>query len=381
LRSIVIPDSVKIEKFAFYGCYDLPEETEEKILSINPEAFFGKKKKCKKIKKEPVSRTIYYESSEKLLPKWNKWIDKNSVSHTFADGKGEIVLKDSVRKIEQHAFDDFKEISEERFEICNEIMTSIVIPDSIIEICYSAFRDCKVLKSVFIPDSVIEISRHAFLDCKQITVDKNNPEYDSRNNCNAIIETETNTLIVGCSDTVIPDSVTEIGYEAFDNCISLKSIVIPDSVTKIGDLAFHWCTSLESIVLPDSVTEIGVDALGVCRSLTSIVIPDSVTKIGGCAFSYCISLKSVVIPKTITEISYALFRGCKSLESVVIPDSVTKIDESAFYECESLQSIVIPDSVTEIEKFAFYGCDKLPEETKEKILSINPKAFDEDENF
>ena len=231
------------------------------------------------MKKEPVSRTIYYESSEKLSPKWIKWIDKNSVSHTFADGKGEIVLKDSVRKIEQYAFDDVKKISEGEIEICNEIMTSIVIPDSI----------------------------------------------------------------------------TEIEFEAFFNCISLKSVVIPDSVTKIEAVAFFWCTSLRSIIIPDSVTEIGVNAFGMCRGL-----------------------KSVVIPKTITEISYALFRGCTNLESVVIPDSVTKIEESAFYECENLRSIVIPDSVTEIEKFAFYGCDKLPEETKEKILSINPKAFDED---
>ena len=134
------------------------------------------------------------------------------------------------------------------------------------------------------------------MDCDSltsITVDKGNKVYDSRNNCNAIIETDTNTLISGCQSTVIPNSVTSIGEFAFGGYDNLTSITIPDSVTSIGNMAFYYCPSLTSITIPDSVTSIGGYAFSVCWSLTSITIPDSVTNIGNRAFEYCDSLKNI----------------------------------------------------------------------------------------
>ncbi len=159
--------------------------------------------------------TIIYESSEKLSPKRIKWIDKNSVSHTFADGKGEIVLKDSVRKIEQYAFDDVKKISEGEIEICNEIMTSIVIPDSITEIEFEAFFNCISLKSVVIPDSVTKIEESAFMECSGLTA------------------------------VYVPDSVKKIGEKAFFKC-GLWSISVSDSA-EIGEEAFDYCERLPKI--------------------------------------------------------------------------------------------------------------------------------------
>ena len=116
--------------------------------------------------------------------------------------------------------------------------------------------------------------------------------HEKSNNCNAIIETSTNTLIAGCQNTVIPNSVTSIGECAFYNCDSLVSVVIPNSVTSIGNEAFYSCDSLVSIVIPNSVTSIGDNAFGGCRSLTSITIPESVTSIGGYAFDGCPIVKS-----------------------------------------------------------------------------------------
>ena len=78
----------------------------------------------------------------------------------------------------------------------------------------------------------------------------NNPKYDGRNNCNAIIETEINTLIVGLQNTIIPDSVTSIGWHAFCGCSGLTSLVIPDSVTSIGEYAFNGCSGLKEIRIP-----------------------------------------------------------------------------------------------------------------------------------
>jgi len=101
-------------------------------------------------------------------------------------------------------------------------------------------------------------------------VESGNPRYDSRNNCNAIIETATNTLIAGCKNTTIPNSVTKIGPCAFFGCDGLTSIDIPNSVISIGDNAFAYCTGLTSIVIPNSVTEIGNWAFADCTGLTDV---------------------------------------------------------------------------------------------------------------
>ena len=111
-----------------------------------------------------------------------------------------------------------------------------IIPQGVTTIEYGAFKGCENLTSIVIPDSVTTIESVAFWGCKNlksIVVEEGNPKYDSRNNCNAIIETATNTLVCGCSTTIIPNSVTTIGSEAFGGCENLTSIVIPDSVTEI----------------------------------------------------------------------------------------------------------------------------------------------------
>ena len=91
----------------------------------------------------------------------------------------------------------------------------------------------------------------------EIVVENGNPKYDSRNNCNAIIETESNTLIAGCKSTIIPNSVTTIGDRAFQSCTGLTEITIPNSVTSIGFGAFGGCSGLTSfksrILSPDKV--------------------------------------------------------------------------------------------------------------------------------
>ena len=97
-----------------------------------------------------------------------------------------------------------------------------------------------------------------------ISVESGNTVYDSRNNCNAIVESATNTLMFGCKNTIIPNSVTSIGERAFEDCDGLTSITIPNSVTSIGEGAFYSCDGLTSISIPNSVTSIGEYAFEYC---------------------------------------------------------------------------------------------------------------------
>ena len=141
----------------------------------------------------------------------------------------------------------------------------------------------------------IDYLQHASLTT--IVVDEGNPKYDSRDGCNAIIETATNTLVYGCKSSSIPSSVTSIGAYAFRET-TLTSIVIPSSVTSIGGYAFYGCSALTSVVIPSSVTSIGSYAFSGCSGLTSVVIPSSVTSIGKSTFYSCPNLANLCFDGT-----------------------------------------------------------------------------------
>ena len=135
----------------------------------------------------------------------------------------------SVTSIGERAFYDSK-------------LTSIKIPNSVTGIGNSAFAFCTSLTSLEIPNSVTSIGECAFSFCtslSSLTVEAGNTKYDSREECNAIIETASNSLIVGCGNSKIPNSVTSIGNRAFYDCASLTSIEIPNNVTSIGKSVFY----------------------------------------------------------------------------------------------------------------------------------------------
>ncbi len=204
------------------------------------------------------------------------------ISNIYNEGIGTIVFDADVTVIGQLVFLDCQRLTSIKlpntvtsieynaFGACTGL-TSIKIPNSVTSIGSSAFSGSG-LTSIVIPSSVISIGTNAFScdDISSINVDSGNPVYDSRDNCNAIIETKSNSLITGCKNTVVPISVTSIGDYAFSDCSGLSSIELPESVTSIGKFAFSGCTGLTGIKIPNSVTSIGDQAFSSCSTLTYI---------------------------------------------------------------------------------------------------------------
>ena len=204
------------------------------------------------------------------------------------------------------------------FEGCSGI-ESISIPNSVISIGDKAFLDCSRLISVSIGDGVTEIGNLAFSGCyslksislgkslasigydvfnncnylESIVVTNGNTKYDSRENCNAIIETASNTLILGFKNTTIPNGVIKKKKKAFYNCRGLTFIAIPNSVTSIGKYAFYGCTALTSVNIPDGVTSINANAFDACNKITTVYIGNGVSFIDLSAFLGCSNLSDI----------------------------------------------------------------------------------------
>ena len=224
--------------------------------------------------------------------------------------------------------DSVTSIGESVFDSCN--FTGIIIPNSVTSIGDFAFGACTSLTNITIGSGVTSIGDQVFGGCTGLTsivVDSGNTVYDSRDNCNAIINTSTNELIAGCKTTVIPNTVTSIGNFAFNGCTGLTSITIPNSVTSIGEYAFNQCTGLTSITIPDGVTSIGKYAFYSCRGLTSVTIGSGVTSIGESAFRNCSSLTSITSLATkAPTITSSTFRDVKTGGILYIPSDNTDYD-------------------------------------------------------
>ena len=288
-----------------------------------------------------------------------------------------------LTSIGDHAFDDCTSLSD--ISIPNQVtsigeyafagcvsFTSFTIPNGVTSIGSAAFLRCTNLLSIVIVGSVTNIGSYPFADCiclESIVVENTNPIYDSRGGCNAIIETATNKLIAGCKNTIIPNSVTSIGYSAFIGCSTLTTITIPYSVVSCEELAFSGCNGLETIIVENGNTK--YDSRENCNAIIetasntliagckSTVIPNSVTSIGGHAFSDFSSLMSITIPNSVTHIGEYAFAGCSNLESVALSDNLIDIGGYAFYLCTNLLSINIPNKVTTIGEWAFGWCSFL----------------------
>lgn len=374
ITSITIPNSVKlIGDYAFADCTSLEglEFIGDGITSMGECVFYG----C-----SSITYPVYTSRVFAYLP------ESYSGAYTIPDG---------IQSIAAGAFYDCKGL------------TDITIPNSVKSIGRRAFWGCRGLTSITIPNSVKSIGDIIFASCKNLTsivVENGNTTYDSRDNCNAIIKIASNTLVAGCKETIIPNSVKSIGDSAFYSCSGMTSIAIPNSVTRIGNHTFYGCKDLTSVTIGNNVTGIGEYAFSYCDLLTSIEIPNSVTSIGNRAFEGCTglpvvdniryadtylvkavdnSLSSYTIKEGTKWIGSTAFYRCIGLTSIDIPNSVKSIGDYAFYECSNLNSLTIGNSVTSIGMAAFSSCTGLTSITCHAITppSIRYDVFDKVECY
>ena len=369
LTKITIPDSViSIGRRAFSYCSKLTDITfYDSVLYVGRD-LFGETGYA------PISRVYFYGDISYLCNKGSLNCSLHYSYYLYINGKSatEIIIPNTV-----------KEICESAFKGCLNIQ-SIIIPESVTSIGAYAFANCNSLKNIIIPNGVTCIEDGTFNNCGSLT------------------------------NATIPNSVVSIGYSAFCRCNGLQNITIPDSITNIGSYAFYNCSKINSITIPNSITSIGEsafsccseslynkfdnayylgnennpylvlvkainstitscdintntkficgsgynerDAFSNCTKLVNMIIPDSVVNIGGYAFNKCSMLTNLNIGNSVTSIGYGAFEECGSLSNIIIPDSVTSIEDWAFCECRKLISITISDNITSIGENAFANC-------------------------
>ena len=229
MTSVKIPDTVKkIGKSAFYECKNLKSvHIPDGVTKLDPYVFG----ECRSLTSFNIPKGITE------IP-----------AYAFAATKiTSIDIPSNITKIGESAFEfSFK-------------ATSLTIPDSVTEIDKKAFRGCTGVKSFELPKNVTKLNGNPFMhSVKTLTVSSENPVYDSRDNCNAIIETATNKLVAGITTTKIPNTVKTIGSYAFEDS-DMLALEIPSGVTTIEEAAFESCDVLYNLTIPATVTNIGAD--------------------------------------------------------------------------------------------------------------------------
>lgn len=387
LTSVVIPDSVtEIDSYAFDSCKGLVEVTIGKSVSTIGTGAFDQ---CSSLK------TINYNATDCMSIGFD---DEEGCNYSIFDGCTSLTtinIGSNVKGIPDSAFWNCDSLTAVYFGgdiacwckiffgdlhanplnkahnlyINNELVTDLVIPDSITEINAFAFSYATCLKSVKIPDSVTSIGWSAFLGC------------------------------IGLTTLTVPSSVTCIMPHAFSGCSGLAGITIPESLTSIANSTFFgtawynsqpdgvlyldgWCLGCKgnslsgSLTIAEGTRGIARNAFGDCNELTSVVVPDSVAYIGDFAFSGCMKLKSATLGKSLTKIGNAVFSDCSSLTGIVLPDSVTEIGRDAFGGCKKLKSVALGKSLAKIGNSAFDDCVKLTDITlPDSVTEIGIYAF------
>lgn len=408
VKDVVIPDGVKrVRDYTFAGGSNFSSIRIPPSLTITGMGAF---KGCSGLERVDISDleswcninfgTSNFQDSDMTPLKY--------AHHLFLNGEEviDLIIPESIKELKQMAFYN-----------CSGL-ENVTIGNNVKTIGKSAFDGCNGMNSLMVSKSVETIALWAFSGCgnlKSIVVEEGNSNFDSRDNCNAIIQTGNNTLIKGCQNTIIPSTVTKIGYSAFSGCTGLTSFLIPSNISNIDYSAFSGCKNLNFITslieepfpLTEShsyswpfdddtfwnarlyVPESSINKYkstegwkrfrdiraisnnnysdtntGVRYSFDDTNMTAYVTENQSKDLSGEIEILSTITigGKTyqVTTISGYAFFGCENISSLIIPEGITSIEKYAFAGCKGLTSITIPESVTNIQNNTIFSdCSNL----------------------
>ena len=414
LYSVTIPNSVtEIGHYAFLECSELTSVTiPNSVKEIGYSAFY----RCEKLTSITIAAKTWsfvFKGCKSLasLTIENGVTSIGNSAFEGCESLTSVTLPNSVTSIGSCAFEGcgltsltigngVTSISSNAFKNCQSL-TSVTIPNSVTDIEYGAFAGCG-LTAITIPGSVTSISYGAFSYCGDLTtikVNDANKVYDSRNNCNAIIETSSHTLIAGCKNTTFPNNITSIGYYAFQGCTGLTSITIPSYITSIGGGAFTD-SGLDTIVIYSEAAFPMSSVFGNVLNHASECSIDSIKTIGKRAFGfyeqYTCGFKTITFGRDVEDIHIDAFRihdvgdkyeyYCPNLTTVILnSDSLVRRDYNRSYKKDTnfvnifgpqVEKIIIGDGVTRIGNYAFNGFQKLTSVTlSNSVISIGDCAF------
>ena len=396
ITGIIIPNTVtSIGDYAFCRCSNLKAvNIPDSVICIGDGAF---------------SRTSYYNTTSNwengVLYISNALIDsEKNISGSYSIKKGTKVIADkafaSCTNLTRVTIpDSVVNIGNESFSGCNGL-TGAIISNGVASIGYRAFYGCDSLTGIAIPSSVAAIDAGAFADCallNSINAAAASPFYSS---VDGVLFSKDKSCLVaypagksGISYS-IPNSVIDIGGDAFNGCKGLIDISIPNCVTSIGDYAFNDCKGLTDISIPNCVTSIGDYAFGNCENLKELNLPSSLLRIGSNPFPSQIKKKITSIPDSLISIGYSAFSGCP-ITTVNLPQvsyigssafsgcpittvnlpQVSYIGSSAFKNCGNLTTVDVGTNFITIQTLAFSGCYNLSSISPLNIECLYDSAF------
>lgn len=390
IKRVILPSTIKeLRQKAFSEC----EELEHIEFRVMPENYTG----CAFCNCKKLNDTIIHGDTLIRVPR---------------STSGKYVIPKGIVNIGKGAFCDCANITE------------LVITPGVKSIEELAFNGLVNLRSILISASVESIEERAFIDCgkvEKITIDKSNLKYDSRDDCNAIVETKLNRIIFGCSKTVFVDTITSIGEHAFSYCSKLKELTLPNTITEVKSYAFENCDNLKIAELPSSLKLVEGFIFQECKNLKEVILNEGIENIDFAAFYECDNLVSInipnsfipedllfsdccfneivksvktpvfndhlfislpqsfsghyVIPEGITCVNEYAFYGCENLTGVTFPDSIKEVSQSAFEKCSNLAKIIGSNAISVIRRFAFEECQELSSIELPNIERIEDKAF------
>lgn len=406
--NVVIPEGITTigeDAFAFCdGAYGIDIPASVTTIVGNP--FWDRRGKTITVSQDnpnfEVIDGVLFDKNEKRMiycPDWNEassyTVPEGTLeigTRTFKGGDAsilkEIILPDGLKKIDDYAFEE-----------CYGLEW-IDIPEGVTSLGYQILPNFSHLEVIRIPASVSEMNGNPFAGTAvKVVLSPDNPNYEIIDG--VLFDKRNHSLVAYLDDTgeesyVIPEGTTEICAGAFSYC-RLKQIAIPESVTVIGEDAFQNCRNLEEIVIPESVTEIRADTFNSCEKLKTVSLPNTLEKIGENAFLLCSSLEEITIPQKVTAIDDGAFSGCLQLSCVSLPKGLQKIGGKAFYntaikhinipqgvkyigngaffECRDLKRVSLPDGLTSIGRYTFENCDIEEINIPSSVSYIGDSAF------